>query len=193
METCRQIDIIQWEQDCLYFKFTNQISQNRKQVAVWSVSVFFLCVCVFFISIMRTVWSQTVFFSVFWMQQSITSPYFLKLLPICTGGRSHFFSLNLRASLVPAAFVKKKRIGLCFTDANMWPSKISNGPPKNRKGAKHCPQNYWPGDNTEPSLKDILPSKIWSLYKEMGPPISMMGPPSYSKLSPKDPQTFNLV
>ena len=27
----------------------------------------------------------------------------------------------------------------------------------------------------------------------MGPPISMMGPPSYSKLSPKDPQTFNLV
>ena len=31
---------------------------------------------------------------------SITSPYFLKLLPVSPGGRSHF-SLNLRASLVP--------------------------------------------------------------------------------------------
>ena len=46
------------------------------------------------------------------------------------------------------SFCKKKRIGLCFTDGNMWPSKISNGPPKNRKGAKHGPQNYWPVDNT---------------------------------------------
>ena len=33
------------------------------------------------------------------MQQSITSPYFLKLLPICTG--------NLRAILVPAYFRDK--------------------------------------------------------------------------------------
>ena len=59
------------------------------------------------------------------------------------------FSLNLRASLVPAYYrdkfsfcKKRKRIGLCFTDGNMWPSKISNDPPKNRKGAKHGPQNY---------------------------------------------------
>ena len=61
-----------------------------------------------------------------------TSPYFLKLLPICTG--------NLRASLVPAyyrdkfSFCKKKCIGLCFTDDNMWPSKISNGPQKIGRG-----------------------------------------------------------
>ena len=107
--------------------------------------------------------------------------------------------LYWRASLVPAyyndkfSFCKKKLIGLCFTDGNMWPSKISNGPPKNWKGAKNGPQNYWPGDNTEPSRKGVLLSKIWSLYKKMGPPISMMGPPSYSKLSPKDPQIFNLV
>ena len=105
---------------------------------------FFVCVCFFFISI-REQSDQRLFFSVFWMQQSITSPYFLKLLPICTGGRSHFFSLNLRASLVHAcyrnkfSFCKNKRIGLCFNDGNMWPSKISNG---KRKGAKHGPQNY---------------------------------------------------
>ena len=127
------------------------------------------------------------------MQQSITSPYFLKLLPICTGGRSHF-SLNLRASLVPAyyrdkfSFCTKKRIGLCFTDGNMWPSKISNGPPKNRKGAKHGPQNYWPGDNTEPSRKDVLPSKIWNLYKKMGPPILMMGPHHIQSWVPRTPK-----
>ena len=59
-----------------------------------------------------------------------------------------FFSLNVRASLVPVyyrdkfSFCKKKRIGLCSTDGNMWPSNISNGSPKNRKGAKHGPQNY---------------------------------------------------
>ena len=35
--------------------------------------------------------------------------------------------------------------------------------------------------------------KFEAYIKKMGPPISMMGPPSYSKLSPKDPQTFNLV
>ena len=50
------------------------------------------------------------------------------------------FSLNLRASLVPAyhrdkfSFSKKKHIGLCFTDGNMWPSKISNGPQKIGRG-----------------------------------------------------------
>ena len=77
----------------------------------------------------------------------------------------------------------------------MWPSKISNGPPKNRKGAKHGPQLLTWGQHsyTEPSRKDVLPSKVRSLYKKMGPPISMMGPPSYSKLSPRDPQTFNLM
>ena len=119
----------------MYFKFTNQISQDGKQEAVCSVTVF-LCVF-FFVSIREKSDQSLFFFSVFWMQQSITSLYFLKLLSICTGGRiSHFFSLNLRASLVPAyyrgkfSFCKKKRIGLCFTDGKMWPSKISNGPPK---------------------------------------------------------------
>ena len=93
--------------------------------------------CVFFISI-REQSGQRLFFSVFWMQQSITSPYFLKLFPICTGERSHFFSLNLRASLVlhiigtRSAFVKKA-YRIVF-DSNMWPSKISNAPQKNRKG-----------------------------------------------------------
>ena len=114
-----------------------------------------MCVVVF-LSQLENSLARDCFFSVFWMQQSITSLYFLKLIPICTGERSHFFSLNLRASLVlhilgtSSAFVKK-RIGLCFTDGNMWPSKISNGPPppkKNRKRAKHGPQNYRPGDNT---------------------------------------------
>ena len=68
-------------------------------------------------------------------------------IPETSGGRSHFFSLNLRASVVPAyyrdkfSFCKKKNIGLSFTDGNMWPSKISNGPRKNPKGAKHGPQN----------------------------------------------------
>ena len=106
-----------------------------------------MCVCFFFISI-REQSGQSLFFSVFWMQQSITSPYFLKLLPICTGERSHFFSLNLRASLVlyiigtSSAFVKKKRIVLCFTDGNSGPQKFQMAPQKNRKGAKHGPQNY---------------------------------------------------
>ena len=79
---------------------------------------------------------------------------------------------------------------MCFTDGNMWPSKNSNGPPKYRKGAKHTcsPQNNWPGDNTEPSWKDILPSKIRSLSKKMGPPISMMGPPSYQSWVPRTPK-----
>ena len=122
-------------------------SEWKASSSLISDCFFFVCVWFFFISI-REQTDQRLFFSVFWMQQSITSPYFLKLLPICTGGRSHFFSLNSRASLVPAyyrdkfSFCKQKRIGLCFTDGNMWPSKISNGPPKDRKGAKHGPQNY---------------------------------------------------
>ena len=33
-----------------------------------------------------------------------------------------------------SAFVKKKCIGLRFTDSNIWPSNISNGPQKMRKG-----------------------------------------------------------
>ena len=71
------------------------------------------CFFVFFLSQLENSLARDCFFSVFWMQQSITSPYFLKLLPICTGERSHFFSLNLRASLVlhiigkSSAFVKK--------------------------------------------------------------------------------------
>ena len=54
--------------------------------------------------------------------------------------REKFF-LNLRASLVPAyyrdkfSFCKKKCIGLCFTDGNMWPSKVSNGPQKIGRGS----------------------------------------------------------
>ena len=101
------------------------------------ISDCFLCVCVFFFISIREQSGQRLFFSVFWMQQSISSPYSLKLLPICTGERSHF-SLNLRASLVlhiigtSSAFVKK-RIGLCFTDGNMWPSKNSNAPPPQKK------------------------------------------------------------
>ena len=105
------------------------------------ISDFF--VCFFFISI-REQSDQRLFFfclldaaiyhfSIF----SQTSPYLYwrekSLL-------RHFFSLNLRASLVPAyyrdkfSFCKKKRIGLCFTDGNMWPSKISNGPQKIGRG-----------------------------------------------------------
>ena len=116
--------------------------------------------------------------------------------------RNSHFSLNLRASLVlhiigtSSAFVKKMRIGLCFTDGNMWPSKISNDPPKKSEGGQTWPSKLltWGQHSyTEPSRKDVLPSKIRSLYKKIGPPISMMGPPSYSKLSPKDPQTFNMM
>ena len=109
------------------------------------ISDFFVCVF-YFISI-REQSDQRLFFSVFWMQQSITSPYFLKLLPICTGWRSHFFSLNLRASLVPAyyrdkfSFCKKKCIGLCFTDGHMWPSKIQMAP-KKLEGGQTWPSNY---------------------------------------------------
>ena len=157
--------------------------------------------CVFFfLSELENSLARDCFFSVFWMQQSITSPYFLKLLPICTGERSHFFSLNLRASLVlhiigtSSAFVKK-RIGLWFTDGNMWPSKISNGPPKKSEGSKTWPSKlltWGQFSYTEPSRKVVLPSQIRA-YKKMGHPISMMGPPSYSKLSHKDPQTFNLM
>ena len=44
-----------------------------------------------------------------------------------------------------------------------------------------------------PSRRYVLTSKILLLYKKMGPPFSMMGPPSQSKLSPRDPPTFNLV
>ena len=116
------------------FQIYQPNSQNGFKASSSLISdCFFVCVCFFFISI-REQSGQRLFFSVFWMQQSITSLYFPKLLPICTGERSHFFSLNLRASLVlhilgtSLAFVKK-RIGLCFTDGNMWPSKISNAPP----------------------------------------------------------------
>ena len=131
------------------------------------------------------------------MQQSITSPYFLKLLPICTGERSHF-SLNLRASLVlhimgtSPAFVKKDCVSLMVICGphkfQMAPQKIGRGQTWPSKLLTWGQHSY-----TEPSRKDILPSKILSLYKKTGPPISMMGPPSYSKLSPKDPQTFNLM
>ena len=37
---------------------------------------------------------------------------------------------------------KKERIGLCFADDNIWPSKFSNGPQKMLKEAKHGPQNF---------------------------------------------------
>ena len=71
-------------------------------------------------------------------------------------------------------------------------------PPKKKKteGGQTWPSKLltWGQHSyTEPSRKDVLPSKIRSLYKKMGPLISMMGPPSYSKWSPKDPQTFNLM
>ena len=146
--------------------------------------------CFFFISI-REQSDQRLFFSVFWVQQSITSPYFLKLLTICTGG-----SLNLRASLVPAyyrdkfSFCKKKvyRMVICGPQKfQMAPQKIGRGPNMALKITDLRTTLMLP------SRKDVLPSKIRSLYKKMGPPISMMGPPSYSKLSPKDPQTFILV
>ena len=75
------------------------------------------------------------------------------------------------------------------------PQKFQMAPPqKKSEGGQTWPSKLltWGQHSyTEPSRKDVLPSKIRSLYKKMGPPISMMGPPSYSKLSPKDPQTFN--
>ena len=154
----------------------------------------FLCVC-FFISI-REQSDERLFLSVFWMQQSITSPCFLKLLPICTGEEA---SLNLRASLVPAyyrdkfSFCKKKRIGLCFTDGNRWPSKISNGPPKNGRGPNMALKTTDLGTTLSLHGRMYYLSKFKAYIKKMGPPISMMGPPSYSQLSPKDPQKFNLV
>ena len=42
------------------------------------------------------------------------------------------------------SFCKKKckGQGLCFTDGNIWPSKLSNDPQKMLKGAKHGPQNF---------------------------------------------------
>ena len=40
-----------------------------------------------------------------------------------------------------SAFVKKG-IWLCFTDGNIRTSKISNGPQKMLKEAKHGPQNF---------------------------------------------------
>ena len=46
------------------------------------------------------------------------------------------------------SFCKKKCIGLCFTDGNIPPSKISNGPQIMLKGAELGPQNFRPGDNT---------------------------------------------
>ena len=128
------------------FQIYQPNSQNGFKASSSLISdCFFLCVCVFFFISIREQSGQRLFFSVFWMQQSITSLYFPKLLRICTGERSHFFSLNLRASLVlhilgtSSAFVKK-RIGLCFTDGNMWPSKISNGPPpKKSEGGQTWP------------------------------------------------------
>ena len=88
-----------------------------------------VCVCFFFLSQLENSLIRDCF-SVFWMEQSITSPYFFRLLPICPGG--------LAWSRSSSAFVKK-RIGLCFTDGNMWPSKISNGPPKKSEGSQTWP------------------------------------------------------
>ena len=107
----------------MYFKFTNRISQDEKQVAVWSVTVF----SYFFLSQLEKSLIRDGFFP-----SSGCSN--LSLLPICTGGRSHRLAWSLHIRGTSSAFVKKKRIGLCFTDGNMWPSKISNGPKKNRKG-----------------------------------------------------------
>ena len=115
----------------------------------WKASSSLIRVCFFvsffFISI-REQSDQRLFIPVFRIQQVITSPHFSQT-SLYLYWREKFF-LNLRASLVPAyyrdkfSFCKKKCIGLCFTDGNMWPSKVSNGPPKNRKGAKYGPQNY---------------------------------------------------
>ena len=38
---------------------------------------------------------------------------------------------------VKFSFCKKKHIWLSFTHGNIWPAKISNGPQKMLKGAKH--------------------------------------------------------
>ena len=114
----------------MYFKFTNQISQNGRQVAVWSVTAF---VCCFFYLNKNSLIRDCFFLSSGCSNLSLL-PIFLKLLPICTGGRSHF-SLNLRASLVPAyyrdkfSFCKKRRIGLCGPQKfQMAPKKIGRGP-----------------------------------------------------------------
>ena len=40
-----------------------------------------------------------------------------------------------------SAFVKK-RIGLLFTDGNIWPSKISNGPKINAEGGQTLPSKF---------------------------------------------------
>ena len=52
------------------------------------------------------------------------------------------FSSSFDLGTFYSAFVKKRRIGLCFTDGNIWPLKFSNGPPKKVKGAKHGRQNF---------------------------------------------------
>ena len=45
-------------------------------------------------------------------------------------------SLDLGTYWDKFSFCKRKRIWLCFTDGNIWPSKISNGPQKMMKGAE---------------------------------------------------------
>ena len=119
--------------------------------------------CVFFLTQLENSLARDCFFSVF-----ITSPYFLKLLPICTGERSHFFSLNLRASLVlqiigtSSAFVKKAyRIVSLMVICG--PQKFQMAPPKKSEGGQTWPSKlltWGQRSYTEPSRKDVLPSKI---------------------------------
>ena len=109
---------------------------------------FFLC---FFLISIREKSDQRLFFSVFWMQQSYHFSLFSQTSPYLYWRRSTppkfkgYIAWSLHIIGTSSAFVKKKRIGLCFTDGNMWPSKNSNAPPppKYQKGAKHTcsPQN----------------------------------------------------
>ena len=74
-------------------------------------------VCFFFISI-REKSDQILFFSVFWMQLSITSPYFLKLLPICTGEEESLLSAGLKGG--PGGHVPPRRGCECPKKYNIF-------------------------------------------------------------------------
>ena len=114
------------------FQIYQPNSQNGKQAAVWSVTVF--CVCFFFISI---------------REQSGQRLFFFCLLDAAI----FHFSLFVRASLVlhiigtSSAFVKKA-YRIVFHWWLFVALKNFKWPPKKSEGGKHGPQNYWPGDNT---------------------------------------------
>ena len=77
----------------------------------------------------------------------------------------------------------------------MWPSKISNGPPKKSEGGQTWPSKLltWGQHSyTEPSRKNVLPSEIRSFFEKDGTPNFNDGTPIIFKVESQGPPNIQL-